>query len=81
MHELSLVEGIIKNIEEQKIKYGFSKVKAVEIICGKYNCLSEDSLQFCFDVAVKTTYMEGARLKIKRTESDNAIYLNELEVE
>ena len=66
MHELSIVEGIIKSVELQKKKHALSKVTLVEIVCGKYNFLAEESLQFYFDVAERPSYMEGARLKVTR---------------
>ena len=69
MHELALVQGIIGNLEAKKVTHNFTKVCEVEIICGKYNCLSQESLQFCFDAMAKEPYIKGARLKIKRVEA------------
>ena len=66
MHELSLIEGIIRSVEEQKKKHGFLKLSAVEVVCGKYNCIAEDNLQFCFDIATQSSWMKGARLKVRR---------------
>jgi hydrogenase nickel incorporation protein HypA/HybF len=62
-----LVEGIVKQIESQKKKHSFSRVNSVHLVCGKYNCLSEETLQFCFDAVTRLSYMEGARLKVTRT--------------
>jgi len=66
MHELSLVQGIIDNMLDKKSKHKFLKVNTVEIICGKYNCVSEENLQFCFDVVTKSTGLAGAKLKVSR---------------
>ncbi|MCX6354903.1 MAG: hydrogenase maturation nickel metallochaperone HypA [Candidatus Aureabacteria bacterium] len=70
MHELSVVDGILRVVEIQKRKHRFSRVKLIEIICGKYNCLSEDNLQFCFDAATESSSLKGARLKIVRRGED-----------
>lgn len=75
MHDLSLVQGILKNIEKQRKIHGFKKLDSVEILCGKFNCLSEENLQFCFDAAVKSTDLEGAHLKVRRI-SDGFCCLN-----
>ena len=66
MHELSIVEGIIKTVEEQKKIHHFIKVNQIDIVCGNYNCLSEENLQFCFDALSRSTFMEGAHLNITR---------------
>ena len=82
MHELSIAEGIIDCIEKQRKKYKFARPKMIELICGKYNCLSEENIQFCFSALTKSTYMEGARLKITKTENAiNEILITAMEVE
>ena len=67
MHELSIVDGIIRSVETQKKKHDFARVKSIEIACGKYSCLSEESLQFYFEIAAQSSFMEGARLNIVRS--------------
>jgi hydrogenase nickel insertion protein HypA len=68
MHELSIVDGIIRNIEATRRRCRFEKVREIEVSCGKYNCLSEENLQFCFDAVAKSSYLEGAKLKVARRE-------------
>jgi len=70
MHELSVVEGILRIVEIQKRKHRFSRVKLIEIVCGKFNCLSEDNLQFCFDAVTESSSLKGVRLKIVRRGED-----------
>jgi len=66
MHEVSLVEGIIDVVNREKKRTRFKKVLTIEIGCGPYNCVSEESLQFYFDMAVRSTYLHGARLVVRR---------------
>lgn len=82
MHELAIIQGIIEQIETEKKKNNFSKVNLIEIVCGKFNCASEDNLQFCLDAFAKGTYIEGAVLKLTRLEDKKSLfYLNTLEVD
>jgi hydrogenase nickel insertion protein HypA len=66
MHELSIIEGVISAILKEKERHHFSRVTGVEIVCGRYNCISESNLQFCFDAVVQPEWMKGARLKVRR---------------
>ena len=70
MHELSIVQGLVSNIEHQKKKYNFDKVLAIHIMCGKYNCLSEGTIQFCYDLVTENSYMHGARITLLRLSKD-----------
>ena len=66
MHEISIVEGVLEIIEKEKKKHNFNKVKLIEIVCGKHNCICEDNLNFCLETVANSTYIEGARFKIRR---------------
>jgi Zn finger protein HypA/HybF involved in hydrogenase expression len=46
MHELSLAEGIMRQVNIYKGKHGFSRVKQIEIICGKFNAVSSENLEY-----------------------------------
>lgn len=86
MHELSIIEGIIHRIDVLRKEHNFLKVKEIVLKSGKYNCLSEQNLQFCFEAITGATYMEGARIKVNRPDDkdaglSNAVYLDKLEVE
>ena len=70
MHELSIVQGLVSNIERQKKKYRFEKVLSIDIMCGKYNCLSEETIQFCYDLVTENSYMHGAHVKLLRLTKD-----------
>jgi len=67
MHELSLVQEIIRRVNLQREHDHFSRVKAIEVVCGRHSCLSEEHIQFSFDLAAKSSCMEGAKLKLIRS--------------
>jgi hydrogenase nickel incorporation protein HypA/HybF len=66
MHEVSIVEGLISLVEKQKKLHQFSRVLEIQVACGTYNCVSEESLNFCFQTVAKGTYMENAVIKVHR---------------
>ncbi|MDD5557982.1 MAG: hydrogenase maturation nickel metallochaperone HypA [bacterium] len=95
MHELSIVEGIMRQAERQRGRHRFSRVKAVDLVCGPHSCLAEETLQFLFDAVTRATWLEGARLRVTRLGEpppmpgggegapapDVAVYIRSLEVE
>jgi len=66
MHELSIVEGVVRRIEAERRRRRFARVTSVDLVCGRYNCLSEETLRLCFEEATKASWMEGARLTLTR---------------
>ncbi|MBU1863582.1 MAG: hydrogenase maturation nickel metallochaperone HypA [Candidatus Omnitrophica bacterium] len=66
MHEVAIVEGIIASVEKQKKEHAFYSVISIAIMCGKYNCVSEENLNFCWHVATQGTYLETAKLHVHR---------------
>ncbi|MBF0479158.1 MAG: hydrogenase maturation nickel metallochaperone HypA [Candidatus Omnitrophica bacterium] len=46
MHELAFVEGIVQQVKELKLFHRFNRVREIEIICGPYNSVSADNLEF-----------------------------------
>lgn len=66
MHELSIVQGILEIIERERRARGFARVKAVELQCGHYSCVTEESLRFLFEAAATEPHLEGAALALVR---------------
>jgi len=82
MHELSLVEGLFREIELQKEKHDFKKVIGVRVICGKENTHIKEHLEFCFKEMAKSPMLADAKLTVKYSETiaDDGIYLDKMEV-
>lgn len=62
MHEVSLCESIIRIIERQAEKDGFTRVEKVTLTIGDMSGASTEALEFCFPMVAKGTCAEGATL-------------------
>jgi hydrogenase nickel incorporation protein HypA/HybF len=64
MHELALCESVLDIIESEAKKQHFARVKTVWLEIGALSCVEPEAMQFCFDVVMKKTLVEGASLQI-----------------
>lgn len=62
MHEMSLCEGIRQVIDDQALKRGFSAVRTVRLEIGRFSGVEKAALEFAFDVVMRGSTAEGARL-------------------
>jgi hydrogenase nickel incorporation protein HypA/HybF len=61
MHELSLMESVVTAVVE---RVGSERVTTVRLEVGRLAGVVPDALQFCFEVCVRGTTLEGATLEI-----------------
>ncbi|MFA6279906.1 MAG: hydrogenase maturation nickel metallochaperone HypA [Bdellovibrionales bacterium] len=71
MHEVSLCESIVKIVQKQAEKDGFSRVVSVTLSIGERSGASIEALDFCFPMVAKGTIAEGATLAFTRSEDDS----------
>lgn len=64
MHEMSLVEGIRRVIEDQARAHDFARVKVLRVEIGRFACVEKPALEFAFDVVMRGSVAEGARLEM-----------------
>ncbi|MDD3354755.1 hydrogenase maturation nickel metallochaperone HypA [Zoogloea sp.] len=64
MHEMSLAENIRQIIEEAGCRQGFGRVRTVILEVGALAAVEPESLRFCFDLVMKDSIADGARLQI-----------------
>ncbi|HDK37785.1 MAG TPA: hydrogenase maturation nickel metallochaperone HypA [Thiolapillus brandeum] len=64
MHEMSLCEGVLQILEDNARSQGFSRVKTVWLEIGKLSSVEVEAMRFCFDVVMKDTLADQARLEI-----------------
>ena len=64
MHEMSLVEGIREVIDAQCAQHGVKQVKTVRLEIGRFAGVEKPALEFAFDVVMRGSPAEGARLDI-----------------
>ena len=64
MHELSICEGIIQVIEKQAVEQNYQTVKTVWLEIGALAGVELEALKFGFDIVIKGTVADQAKLKI-----------------
>ena len=64
MHEMSLCEGVLQVLEEESRRQHFQKVKTVWLEIGGMAGVEVEAMRFCFDVVIRHTVADGARLEI-----------------
>jgi hydrogenase nickel incorporation protein HypA/HybF len=64
MHEMSLCEGIRSVIEDSARANGFGQVRCVRVEIGKFAGVEKPALEFAFDVVMRGSVAEGARLEM-----------------
>jgi hydrogenase nickel incorporation protein HypA/HybF len=64
MHEMSLCENIREVLEQQAKAQNFHTVKTVWLEIGKLSSVEPSALQFGFDVVMKGSLAESAKLEI-----------------
>ncbi|PTE14372.1 hydrogenase maturation nickel metallochaperone HypA [Pseudogemmobacter blasticus] len=64
MHEMSLVEGIRSIVLDQARTHGFSRVTVLRLEIGRFAGVEKPALDFAFDVVMRGSPAEGARLEI-----------------
>jgi len=62
MHELSLVNSLLKIIDDYGTGQGFRRVNSLKLSFGRLSCLDRHSLEFAFSVQSVGTKAEGAAL-------------------
>jgi len=67
MHEMSICESILGLIRDQAKAQDFSKVKRVCLEIGPLSGVEIEALKFGFDVVMRDTLADGARLEIIET--------------
>lgn len=64
MHEMSLCEGIRGIVEDQALAHGFATVRVLRLEIGRFAGVEKPALEFAFDVVMRGSPAEGARLEM-----------------
>ncbi len=64
MHEMSLAENVLQIIEEAAHHQSFTRIKTVWLEIGQLTCVEPEALRFCFDVVMRGSVAQHARLEI-----------------
>ncbi len=66
MHEVSLMQNLLKIVEDAAAREGGGKVKTVHLRVGEMAGVNADSLNFAFEILTEGTIVEGGRLEIEK---------------
>lgn len=69
MHEMSLCEGILQILESEAERQQFKRVKQVILEIGPLSGVEISAMEFCFDVIMKNSIADQARLEIIKPEA------------
>ncbi len=64
MHEMSLAEGLRSIVEDQARRHGFARVSVLRLEIGRFAGVERSALEFAFDVVMRGSPAEGARLEM-----------------
>lgn len=64
MHEMSLCEAVLQTIEQQALKQDFGRVTTICLEIGALAAIDTDALRLCFEIVVRGSLAEHARLEI-----------------
>ncbi len=68
MHELALMEGVVRALERTAEEKGLKRITKVKLVVGKFTAALPDCLRFCFSLLTEDSLLEGAELEIEETE-------------
>jgi hydrogenase nickel incorporation protein HypA/HybF len=64
MHELSIVTSVVESVTESLENYTGARVLEVRLRVGALASVIEDSLQFCYGIAIEGTPLAGSKLVV-----------------
>ena len=65
MHELSIVEALIEQVQKEVQRFGHAgRVTRLELIIGRWSGVNVDSIRFAFEILAPGTLVETADVQI-----------------
>ncbi|EFQ23593.1 hydrogenase expression/synthesis HypA [Aminomonas paucivorans DSM 12260] len=64
LHEMSLVESLLESLEMVVREQGVTGVREVGLRVGALRQVEPEVMAFCFSVATRGTFLEGAELRV-----------------
>lgn len=65
MHELSVAEQLLEQLDGIAQETAAVRIEAIVLEVGALSCVSAEALQFCFEAISPATVAAGARLQIE----------------
>ena len=69
MHEIGLLKNALAKVKQEALKNGLTKIEQVDLVIGKLQGISADSLQHSLEIAQENEPMfAGLRLEVKEVD-------------
>jgi hydrogenase nickel incorporation protein HypA/HybF len=81
MHEISLLRGLMKQIEDHALQHRARRVTVVRLRLGPLAHIEPDHLREHFVEAARGTLIEDARLEIDTTDELHELTLESIDIE
>jgi len=65
MHELSLAQGLVEQVQRAAAAEGAVRVLGLTLVMGAYSGVDREAFEFAFPLAAEGTCLEGAELRIE----------------
>ena len=65
MHELSLAQGLVEEVEKAALAEAALRVTRVVVVIGSYSGVERDAFEFAFPLAAEGTLAESASLVVE----------------
>lgn len=69
MSELTIAEALLKSIQQQARKEGFSRVKHIYLEIGRLSDITPEAMRLCLEGILKNTLAENAKVSIEEAEA------------
>jgi len=69
MHEVSIIQNVVKIVSEKAIENKFTKVNKVSLKIGELSGVMPESLNFAFKSSIIDTILEGSTLEIEKVKA------------
>lgn len=66
MHEVSIIQNVIKIVTQKAIENKFTRVNKVSLKIGELSGVMPESLNFAFKSCIMDTMLEGSTLEIEK---------------
>jgi len=69
MHEVSIIQNVIKIVIDKATENKFTKVNKVSLKIGELSAVMPESLNFAFKSCIMDTMLEGSTLEIEKVKA------------
>ena len=69
MHEVSIIQNVIKIVTDKAIENKLTKVNKVSLKIGELSGVMQECLNFAFKICIIDTMLEGSTLEVEKVDA------------